>query len=446
MKGRTIIQLFDAETEEMTDEYVEENLVTNAYSGVVETVFNNKDYPLMLYNIWKAFSLVPSSMFGGVMLLDTQQVESADNLFPLTGGVVGHANDEAHTSTVSTRGSINEAESGDISSGETYGYKWVWDFATDRANGNINCIALCQENTGERIKVDEWTPTDAGSYLLDIDGTNQSLTDDDIDLGDGEFIGDISGVGVHQQNTSGTVYVYKYDGSNTVDIGYDTAAMPTESSVTCISTVLDTDDQLAFSIIDDTIYGLFYDASELAWYLKTYDIDFTTELTSVSIDLATATPITDEMRGWSVMKGDLYQMSDDGTQMHRWDGSTGTYVESIDLPGDLDGGDGHGMSPITGDLICLTQESDVGYNDVVRMYLYNESGWFGLMTTGATDDATTVYRVRSFGNGELLIKYHGSGYHSLCINPFMLNTVNNLATTIEKTSDKTMKITYELTW
>lgn len=83
------------------------------------------------------FSPIPTGALGGIMLFDGALDNSMSNVaFPSSVKLVGYAGQTAVTGD-SLRGSVNLDESGKI----TNGYRTVWDFATDQANGTIAALS-----------------------------------------------------------------------------------------------------------------------------------------------------------------------------------------------------------------------------------------------------------------------------------------------------------------
>lgn len=149
IKGRTTIQLFDKETNELVHESVDENIVTDAVANIVS--LSGKDfvkghrggaYNPSFYHL-SHITPVATQLFGGILLFANNIDESQDTIFPPVGSIpVGNAG-SPYAGANPYRGSYNQAESGVISSGtQPIGYRHVWDFNTDRANGTINCICL----------------------------------------------------------------------------------------------------------------------------------------------------------------------------------------------------------------------------------------------------------------------------------------------------------------
>ena len=71
--------------------------------------------------------------------------DASDYYFP-SANVTGYASQDAYAGLAVARGSFNQSEGGVQEDGS---YKFVWDFATSQANGNIKSIALCPNMMGQ---------------------------------------------------------------------------------------------------------------------------------------------------------------------------------------------------------------------------------------------------------------------------------------------------------
>lgn len=135
--GHTKITLHDVITGK--DEIREkDNLVTDA----VLRIFAANYLGVIDYN-----DLTPvRDLFGGVLAfaqpLNTTEIMPPD---PLVNAMVGNAGQQSHASASTTRGNPNGGESGETANG----YKFVWDFATNQANGTISALALTHKNAGD---------------------------------------------------------------------------------------------------------------------------------------------------------------------------------------------------------------------------------------------------------------------------------------------------------
>lgn len=155
IKGKSTVQLFDAKTGKQISIQTNSNMVTNA----IETIANNKDDLDLLK--WERISAgdvsnlvsvspLPAMMpiaqkaMSGVLLWDENITEDPSIVIkPDKIHEVGHAG-SPYSGTDIYKGSYNENESGAIEGG----YRHVWDFDTDKANGTIKCISLTSQNGG----------------------------------------------------------------------------------------------------------------------------------------------------------------------------------------------------------------------------------------------------------------------------------------------------------
>ena len=137
IKGKTTFELTDVNTGEV--EIIEDNnMVTNAlqdflltYGIFNKTVFVDDNRTSELY----------SNLLGGLFLFDTALDENVDNTFMPAGvKMIGNGSkDVSNSGAVTELGSYNETESGVQSDGSI---KFVYDFSTAQANGTISCACL----------------------------------------------------------------------------------------------------------------------------------------------------------------------------------------------------------------------------------------------------------------------------------------------------------------
>ena len=151
IKGRATIQIFDEKTGEVVRELHEENMITNA----VDTILNPPDYIEIgmdsdndrSFNMLRDFvGNIADTAFRGVIVCRDKIPEDGNNMMlPWTNEEIGHAG-IANTNTDTSIGTYNANESGRIENGK--GYRHVWDFASDKANGEISCICLTTKDGG----------------------------------------------------------------------------------------------------------------------------------------------------------------------------------------------------------------------------------------------------------------------------------------------------------
>ena len=149
--GKSKIQLFDAKTgkEQLCVEH--KNIVTKAIEYLLNppkcTIEAGADYN-KLYN---QFMPVCTKGLGGLLLWDDNIAANPETIFPPTTiNCVGHAGGN-YSGTAVKRGTYNATESGYIDNSDNahIGYRHVWDFASDKANGTIKCLSLTHVKCGD---------------------------------------------------------------------------------------------------------------------------------------------------------------------------------------------------------------------------------------------------------------------------------------------------------
>lgn len=144
IKGKTTFELTDVNTGEV-DVVEDSNMLTNAlqeflasygYFGGSGTSFSKiMDDPLWVNGL------------GGLFLFDTDLDEDVNNTFMPAGvRMIGNGSiDESNSGAVTELGSYNTTESGLQSDGSV---KFVYDFSTQQANGTIACACLTSKIGG----------------------------------------------------------------------------------------------------------------------------------------------------------------------------------------------------------------------------------------------------------------------------------------------------------
>ena len=159
LKGRSTIQLFDAATGKKLLEQSDTNMVTDALDIIANMrdktgLFRWWERKISVSNIlvsdrikvspFRAMLPLYKKALGGLLMWDSAIPENPSQVIPPPGVYeVGHAG-EPYSGTDIYKGSYNENESGEISGG----YRHVWDFDTDKANGTIKCLSLTSRHGG----------------------------------------------------------------------------------------------------------------------------------------------------------------------------------------------------------------------------------------------------------------------------------------------------------
>ncbi|MBL1228126.1 hypothetical protein IW492_02625 [Enterococcus sp. BWB1-3] len=146
LDGKCEIQLFDKEGR-MVDSYSSKNMFTNAIPNLLNVpmgLFKDIDTTTSILSEW--INPLVSGGLGGVLLFEDALEENVDNVIaPLSQiGLTGHAGGEYAEENLK-RGTFNASESEAV----TNGYKFVWDFSTNQANGTISSVCLTSVPGGD---------------------------------------------------------------------------------------------------------------------------------------------------------------------------------------------------------------------------------------------------------------------------------------------------------
>ena len=145
MQGKTTFILTDRDTGRVVEKREEHNMVTNALRDILAmpkiglfccNMANNLKGYLPMYN----------NLLHGLMLFGDNIPEKSDDY--LRNGrynVIATAG-SAYTGTDAKRGTFNASQSGEFENG----YRFVWDFAPEKAIGTIKCASLSSLQSGNQ--------------------------------------------------------------------------------------------------------------------------------------------------------------------------------------------------------------------------------------------------------------------------------------------------------
>lgn len=151
LKGVCSIEIRN-EDGSLAQKTTDENMVTNFISNLI-----NPDYEffkgLFNKNVMEFdYALYPliDKVIGGVFLFGETLPEDPDYRIP-KAPLIGHAS-STYQYNIPTAGLFNQNESTVLSDteGNIKGFKYVWDFATDKANGTIKCVSLTTGKAGSK--------------------------------------------------------------------------------------------------------------------------------------------------------------------------------------------------------------------------------------------------------------------------------------------------------
>ena len=142
-KGTTKIELTNVKTG-AKEIYQHENMVTNAVNDVLG--MNPMGFKGMLADHSMLFPVVPK-LIGGIMLCEKQLEENPEKYWvPNDNPIVGYSGFSVSDGADPKRGSLNQLESGELEDGS--GYRFVFDFATSQGNGVISALGLTSDAGG----------------------------------------------------------------------------------------------------------------------------------------------------------------------------------------------------------------------------------------------------------------------------------------------------------
>ena len=157
LKGKTVIQLYDAKTGELVETIEKTNLVTNAVNNVLNGALNalaytSNNYKGRRYALDCLFDFpigynLAKSMLGGILVFSKPIEEDVEHVIPSISEIksfIGCGNQGAAISGNTFKGAINISES---EQGDNY-IKFVWDFTTEQCNGDIACVCLTSDCGG----------------------------------------------------------------------------------------------------------------------------------------------------------------------------------------------------------------------------------------------------------------------------------------------------------
>lgn len=449
MKGKTIIELIDVKTKKK-EVLKDDNLVTDVLEKILTLNPNG-----LLTNINKdTFYPIVEKIVGGILLFKDKITEDKNTSFVSTSNeCIGYAGQVEGVQENPLQGSFNKQESKATSNG----YKFVWDFGTSKANGKISSVCLTNAKAG-------------GGYF----GTKSNGETNRIRLGEDKYL--IKDTDTEMKKKYVNVVEANFEENYIVSI------VPESDHLRIIKSrepLLNfrLDDSLSFlsekNITETKIkykksYGTYgvciYVDAENYYLLKTSTSGGNTNVTKLKINKAnnsieetefTLENVKIENIGSysldydyyrtikSVLRGGyVYAVSTDEKYVVKFAINNPVDVTKIEPKFTLKTGSvsshttGCGMY-ILGDMIIGTNFT-IDKNDKV--------------TEIAQSDLSTIECI-PLSYGPFLLGYFANGESSgdkylrkvlYLITPYSA-TINNLSKTVEKTADKTMKITYYLT-
>lgn len=460
-KGRTVIELKNVKTGEV-EIHEDENMVTNAIAD-----FFSHNIEAMLFNMAGAPGdmngvMIPicKNAIGGILLFADPIAEDANAYYaPSANPCTGYASNDVNATANVMRGSMNLTETTKLDNG----YKFVWDFATSQANGTISCVALTHRLGGIGYMGDTYN-NDAKRWQIKEIGTGNDavkrtayMNAVEVDFEGNSFVT----IGLNTKNEIIVQRVrsaYRRVGLNDTLVENEMVVLD-EHVLTPTSFIMPNpgNNNGNYDFIDGQDgywYGFWHDANSsgnavIKWIkIKKADCSFsegTWTLDNVRLQAAGYrsgynTGPSRQTRS-VLMNGYLYMVSYDRQSVYKININNAADVTQIKLG-------------------FTTNYSTSGvYYSNGQIYLAKIGDWIvGSDFRISSDDK--VYRCANtmpfsyvctplFQYGPFLFGYGGydgnSSRKTLFLRTPYLATINNLDTSVIKTADKTMKITYTIT-
>lgn len=459
LKGVMTIDLIDAVTGEV-DTVVEENMITNSVNnilginpaGMYLTAGENYD---SITNWNDVLLPICPNMIGGILLFSSTLAEDVNHIYEGSGNLpVAYASNDVNATADTKRGSMNLTESKVLDNG----YRFVWEFTPSQGNGTIAAVALTSAQGG---KAGYGSTEDVASPFLQMrEGRLNHQSDEQLeDLALMVYLNFEEGYFINARYQSSSVILKKHR-MPVFDIGLNERL----NDMTC--TLLDeqTLHCTTFKFPGSyTPYGNFFDGGDgyiygfanqsnssgnatLYWIkIKLEDYSFTEGVWTLSNVQMQETgsykfaSYPDRFIKSVVRNGYLYTMSYDKTAVYKINVNNQADVTKIQLGftsafSSLGGsGSSENHMVLVGDLI-IAWDFQITANDEV------------IPTLGAARFKSIETALFAYKNYLTCISgSYGSSYHHWYILTPYLASINNLDTAVVKTTDKTMKITYELT-
>lgn len=475
LKGTTVIELTNVKTGEK-ERYVEHNLITKALEYLYQPIPNLKmavQGITTMYLDYNAHGYEPPYMskLGGIVLWDKNISESNEIITQPHGlKMVGCAcYGQVNTTTSPKRGSYNAAESYFTNSSTERSMKFVFDFTTNQANGTINCVSLTDRRSGwngfgGNENFNDSNSSYFGSYWGNILSTPYALYRSSqgrvfaIDP-NGDAFYEITSV------TTGSVVIAKCRANlcqRSMFANVYTAHPVIETITVNLPTTMSTAASWTFTydIDHNTLYVVVSSSSSIStnstFYVIAIDMG-TYEATVYTRSNNTGNTLFCDMHYMTCYDGYLYHAYYDRSFVDVIHLSDGAYTK-INVPSAYVSNSNYFMSLING-MIYLRLRKTVD-NSTYYSVAFIDPSDKTIHITGADNRPECLSAESNTTSLLIPIKGHpltyyaqkyrndryGNYFHwgNLWFNPNYLATINNLARPIEKTSDKTMKITYTI--
>lgn len=440
LKGKAEIILTDVNTGKK-EIIKENNLVTNALNKIANINMIGNCPISKLFPLKKAVQ--------GLFVIDTNLPEDADSfILPYNSRVLAHADNTSNADDI-RRGSFNSTESEDLDNG----FKFVWDFATHQANGNIKCLSL--------------TSTIAGKYGFGatyeqkdmyIQYTKKLIDETELY----EYYKSDAPYDFHMINYN-KVYKFDFDGGTCTITAYEfpmnvltlTSTNIAKQTSETYKIKLDETESFSYktSFTNDYLYFIVYKKNGSNYeYIKVYEVEKNNFTIKRKIRLDTWYSMIKQgsydTRWRGVVNGDyiymLYNSTTSDYNIYKInltnpndikiiENKTNTYPPYSNIPLSF-----YNNRLFTGNFILENDELNYVDFDNKGSSTSQGSSTAPLMFSSFYDDLICF-------NPWYINSDNKFAIFRFLYNPFYLATINNLSSPIVKTADKTMKVIYTIT-
>ncbi len=434
MKGKATFTLAEAATGRTVKRLTEHNMITDAVQRILNPPLYTLLYKFSYSDFIKCILPLSQSVFGGIMLLGNTMEERADNIMlhkdciPIAtaGGPYSGAN--------VMRGTLNQNESYATANG----YHFTWDFGTDKANGTIKCAALTSRQFGNTGFSDEDRSSSAMLNPVNISSPQASSVQ--YFNGSGQYIGTFEKL-THtyfRANTSENSLTFmKYKSLDPDAVGVNDFAAFSGEQVFSTTVVLPIryheSSRWFLNTETKVIYfsNFYYDNSQ-------YRVDYAgISVKDFSVVETGTMPMPwglNSPRAIAVFEGKIFVAGDSRVDIFSGSGERlSSYPIDMTLAAYFFMVNGV-LHFINGNQIMLIYYNGRFY----RTYNMNSYNFAYSVDIRPPYYPSTYSYASVSGNG-----MNSSQYLGLAAN--FLSTINNLSEPLEKTSEHTLKITYDIT-
>lgn len=464
MKGYTKIELTNVHTGEK--EVVEKhNIITNNLTEMYKTYLLCSQQPKYFNNTDPLYT----NGMGGIILFSNPLTEDVNKFgvsLDSVDDIIGCAGSFVNTTNDKKLGSRNIDESKNIENG----YKYVWDFGTSQANGTISAIGLTHNVAVASSNSAYATPFVMESFSTDYPTSYMYC----YGLGNYTFSNIVSYdfnnntfVAVNLISSTEIKFtVYKVD-TTTQHILPSTINTPGSKKLLKLSETtvnLSIDMNVTYGNILDGFDGYYYyvehtyyNRLKLARISKTnfkYDSEYglkdTTYSSSSFIQMLSSRDISNHDR---IANGYLYTRNTSGSaQLHKIKLSDPTKYKDLTIPDYYDSNYAYmasnGKCIYTSGNIIFPDDSVVHYSRNTMNNTVNSPNYYFACKSSVGIGTNQVILISSDTTKFITMDISSTSVNSaIAVGYFYnsLSTINNLSSSVIKTADKTMKITYTIT-